>query len=97
MNPTGVYTLAQAITALQNGLNAVSNIFTVTQDVNIKRIKVARTGTDTVHFYPYRFKSGSTLSFQLGIFNNLQILGSSGSSVLCDGPIQLATPLAIRI
>ena len=41
VNPTDVYTVTQAITALQNGLNAVSNIFTVTQDVDTKRIKVA--------------------------------------------------------
>ena len=36
VNPTDVYTVAQAITALQNGLNAVSNIFTVSQDVDTK-------------------------------------------------------------
>ena len=42
VNPTDVYTVTHAITALQNRLSAVSNIFTVTQDVNTKRIKVAK-------------------------------------------------------
>lgn len=97
VNPTDVYTVSQAITSIQNGLNAVSNIFTVTQDVDTKRLKVARTGTDTINFYPHWFKPGSTLSSQLGIFNNLQISGIGGSSVSFDGPIQLASPLAIRI
>ena len=36
VNPIDVYTVTQAITALQNRLNAVSNISTVTQDVNTK-------------------------------------------------------------
>ena len=81
VNPTDVYTVAQAITALQNGLNAISNIFTVTQDVSTKRLKVARTGTVTVDFYPHWFKAASTLSSQLGLFSNIRILGSTGSSV----------------
>ena len=95
VNPTDVYTVTQAITALQNGLNAVSNIFTVTQDVNTKRIKVARTGTDTMLFYPHWFKSESTLSSQLGIFNNLQISGGSGSSVSFDGPNSTCNTIGI--
>jgi hypothetical protein len=97
VNRTDVYTVAQAITALQNGLNAISNIFTVTQDVSTKRLKVARTGTATVDFYPDWFKAASTLSSQLGLFSNLQISGSTGSSVSFNGPLQLAAPLAYRI
>ena len=97
VNPAGVYTAAQAVTALQTALNGVSNIFTVTQDASTHRLNVARTGTATVDFYPRWFKAASTLSSQLGLFSNLQISGSSGSSVSFDGPLQLAAPLAYRI
>ena len=47
----GVYTAAQAVTALQTALNGVSSIYTVMQDVSTKRLNVARTGTDTVNFF----------------------------------------------
>ena len=97
VNPAGVYTAAQAVTALQTALNVVSSIFTVTQDASTHRLNVARTGTATVDFYPRWFKAASTLSSQLGLFSNLQISGSSGSSVSFDGPLQLAAPLAYRI
>jgi hypothetical protein len=72
------------------------NIFTVTQDVSAHRLNIARTGTATVDFCPHWFKAASTLSSQLGLFSNLQISGSSGSSVSFDGPLQPAAPLAYR-
>ena len=79
-----MYTVTQAVTAFQAALNGVPNIFTVTQDVSTKRLNVARTGTDTVDLFPHWFKAASTLSSQLGLFSNLQIPGSSGSSVSFD-------------
>ena len=51
VNPAGVYTAAQAVTALQAALNGLSNIFSVTQDVSTKRLNVARMGTDIVNFF----------------------------------------------
>ena len=74
----------------------MSSIFTVTQNVSTKRLNVAH-GNRHGELFSSLVQKASTLSSQLGLFSNIQISGSSGSSVSFDGPLQLAASLAYRI
>ncbi len=83
---TNLFTVSDLLADLQTRLNAISNVFTVTQNVSNKRLTISRTGTATVSFDPTQ----SNASHILGLYYDNAIIGSSGSSTQFDGPLNLA-------
>jgi hypothetical protein len=88
-----LYCVSEILVSLETQLNAVSNVFSVTQNVYNKRIQISRTGTALVQFLPLN----STVASIIGLLNEKSISGGSGSSITFDGPLNLASPLSYRI
>ena len=94
---TTIYTVAEFISDFQTKLNAVSNVFTVTQSVSNNKLIISRTGTDVVVFTPHSLNALSNSSHILGLYFDTPIIGSSGSQCTFDGPLNIAQPNAYRI
>ena len=88
-----LYSVSEILVSLQKNLNAVSNVFSVTQNVYSKRIQISRTGTALVQFLTLNFNVASIIE----LVNEKSISGSSGASVTFDGPLNLASPLSYRV
>ena len=94
---TNTYTVAEFISDFQTKLNAVSNVFTVTQHASNNKLIISRTGTDVITFTPHLLNAQSTSSHILGLYFDTPIIGASGSQCTFDGPLNIAQPNAYRI
>ena len=94
---TNTYTVAEFISDFQTKLNAVSNVFTVTQHASNNKLIISRTGTDVITFTPHLLNAQSTSSHILGLYFDTPIIGASGSQCTFDGPLNIAQPSAYRI
>ena len=71
---TTIYTVAEFISDFQTKLNAVSNVFTVTQSVSNNKLVISRTGTDVVVFTPHSLNAQSTSLHILEIYFQTPII-----------------------
>ena len=91
------YTVSAMASALEVALDAVSNVFTVSVGSTDQRLTISRTGTAVVILYSRTSRAASTLADTLGLFEDMTITGSSGSSIVIASPVSLARTLSLHV